>query len=226
MAITGQVLVNRALIALGELAPGETPNSSNSQAALDRLNAIIDNASIQEEMATSAVIGTQTTTAFVDNYTLSTRVVKIVSASWNIFDVDGTLSYPMQILNAVEWNAMDMFDKSAYTAKPTKLFYDRGYPNGKIYLVGTPNTSNGIVTYVAWAAQTQFTVLSTSVTLNPGYELYLITELAIQSAPFFPMHPVSPALAEANKQAKNEIRSLNSGLWGKVPVSEGAGVAA
>ncbi len=220
MAISGTQLITYALNLIGELGTGQTFSTSDGTTCLPELNSIIDNASIQEEMATSVVIATQATTGLVDNYTLSTRVVKIVSASWNIFDVDGTLSYPMQILNAVEWNAMDMFDKSAYTAKPTKLFYDRGYPNGKIYLVGTPNTSNGIVTYVAWAAQTQFATVSTSNTLNPGYEEWLKSELAIRIAPIY-KRDISDSLRAMNIEAKGEIRKLNAGLWGVIPTPEG-----
>jgi len=57
----------------------------------------------------------------------------------------------------------------------------------------------------------------------PGYDLYLTTELAIQIAPFF-TRQVPPEVLDANKRAKDEIRTLNSSLWGTVATAQGAGV--
>jgi len=216
VATTAFELIGFAGVALGELSPGELFNTSENNSCLAQLNRIIDNANIQQEMATVATVATVALVNGTQSYALGTRVVKIVSAE--VQQTSGA-TMPLRIANAEEWNKIP--DRDSLSVYPQSLFYDRGFTTGTIYL--SPIPSGGTLTYIAWLGQTTFATVGTSTTLLPGYEAYLVTELAIQIAPFF-SRQVPPELIDNNKKAKDEIRRLNSSLWGTVPTAEGAGV--
>lgn len=216
MAITGTQLITYAMTTLGELSSGEGFNTSEGVACLAKLNQIIDNANIQQEMATSATVATVSLVNGTQSYALGTRVVKIASAE--VQQTSGA-TMPLKIVNAQEWNAI--IDRDSLSAYPQSLFYDRGFTTGTIYL--SPIPTGGTLTYVAWLGQSTFATVGTSNTLLPGYELYLTTELAIQIAPFF-TREVPQSVMVANKEAKDEIRKLNNSLWGGVATVEGGGV--
>lgn len=209
MAITGQQLCNRALELILELTPGETPNVSESGSILIRLNSLIDNWSIQETMATAAVQASIAMVSGTQSYALATRVPKVVSAS--IIMSSGP-TMPVQMVSAKEWNAIE--DRDSLSNQVTKAFYDRGTTTGTIYL--SPKPAAGTLTYVAWAAQSQFATLATSVTLQPGYERALTTSLAVEIAPLYGQ-PISDGLKAALAESMSEIRSLNKTLWDLLP---------
>jgi hypothetical protein len=217
MAITAYDLMQFSGTTLGELSPGEEWNESERTYIRAKLNAIIDNANIQEEMATAATVATVALVNGTQSYALGTRVVKIVSAE--VQQSSGS-TMPLKIVNAQEWNAI--IDRDALSAYPQSLFYDRGFTTGTIYL--SPIPTGGTLTYVAWLGQPTFATSGSSTTLLPGYERYLVTQLAIEIAPFFKSE-VPPSVISANKEAKDEIRKLNASLWGVTPTAEGSGVA-
>lgn len=209
MAITGTQLIQRAMEVLGELSAGETPNTSESNAALIRLNALIDSYNIVDTMATSATTATKALIDGTQSYALSTRVVKIISAE--VQRASGA-TMPLNIVDAVTWGKLP--DRDALSAYPQNLFYDRGYTTGTVYL--SPIPTGGTLTYVCWIGQSTFAALATSNTLLPGYERLLTTALAIELAPIY-QRPVTDELKASYTEAMGEIKRLNQGLWG-VPV--------
>lgn len=218
---TAQVLINDALIALGEMAPGYTANASESAQGLIALNNLIGNWSIQDLMATAAVTATISLTNGTQSYALSTRVTKIVSASV-IMSAGPTLA--LRPLDANEWNQLE--DKDISSNEVKAFFYDRGFPTGTVYVA--PRPLNGLtLTYIAWAAQSTFASLSTNNTLLPGYERALTAALAIEMASFYPARKVSATLANSYEEAMSEIRRLNASLWGMnaAPVGSAAPVS-
>lgn len=206
MAITGTQLIQRAMEVLGELQAGETPNTSESSAALIRLNALIDSYNIVQDMATAATTATQILTNTVQSYALSTRVVKIVSAE---VQQSGGATMPLNIVDAVTWDKLP--DRDSLSPYPQNLFYDRGFTTGTIYL--SPIPTGGTLTYVCWIGQSTFATLGTSNTLLPGYERLLTTALAIELAPIY-QRPVTDELKASYTEAMNEVRNLNKSLWG------------
>lgn len=204
---SGQELINEALVLTGELRPGQTPNVSESNRALIALNQIIDSANIQDTMATSSTQGTVSCVSGTQTYALATRVVKITGAS--IIMAAGP-TMPLKVVQSTEeWNALPDRDSSSNLVKV--LFYDRGFPTGTVYL--SPKPLSGLtVAYNAWLAQPSFASLATPNTLLPGYELWLVAELAIKCCAFYERVP-SDSLKETWSDARAAIRSLNAELW-------------
>jgi len=221
MAISGTALGTRAMELCGELSPGQSFNTSDGVTILSRLNSIIDSWSIQELMAVASVNATITLIAATESYNLSTRVARVVSASVTLPTVSDMV-YPLEILNAKAYNEIQ--DKYAQSVKPAAIFYDGGFATGAIHVLPIPLAA-GTISYTAWAAQTQFASLATSVTLYPGYEEALTAELAVRLCPVYMREP-SQELLDMRKRSMDEVRTLNAQLWGKQPVSEGNEVAA
>ncbi len=212
---SAQELINEALVLTGELRPGQTPNVSESNRALISLNQIIDNANIQDTMATAATQATVSLSSGTQSYALATRLVKIVSASV-IMAAGPTKS--LKIVEAEEWNSIDDRDISSNLVRA--LFYDRGYPTGTVYLAPKPSSSETL-SYLGWLGQSSFASLATTNTLLPGYEEWLVAELAIKCCAFYERTP-SDSLKETWSDARAEIRRLNAQLWNAVPAEVAA----
>lgn len=212
MSVSGQTVINAALQWLNELEDGESANASESANALLFLNRIVDSWNIREDMATSSVDDTVSLTNGQNFATLVTRYVKVVGVT--VLNTQGP-AWACKMLTAKEWQEFD--DKAASSAKTVAAFYDRGFPTGKLHFVPTPLVNMSAV-FTAWAPQASFPDLTTPVTLNPGYELALVTELAIELSPNYEVDP-SSALLKTNVTALGKINELNASLWGAIPNS-------
>ena len=203
----GQSLINAALQWLGEIEDDEAPSTTESDNALAFLNRIIDNWNIREAMATSATIQSVALTSGLNSAVLGTRVSRVVSA--NVTNGAGP-TWPVKVVNAEEWNQIE--DKDSQSQKIETLFYDRGVPTGTIYVAPRPSSSGLTAVMVCWLTQASFATLAQNNTLLPGYELGLVTELAMNLAPNYEVEP-SEALTAAHDNALAEIARLNASLW-------------
>ena len=204
---SAQTLFNAALQWLGELEDDESPNATESANGLSALNRIIDNWNIREEMATSSGLVTVALGSGANSAALGTRVARVVSG--NVSNAAGP-TWPLEILDAKAWNQLE--DKDAQSQMVTKGFYDRGFPTGTLYVSPRPSSSGLTANLIVWLAQSTFATLATVNTLLPGYELGLVTELAIDLSPNYEVEP-SPALMQAHDLAMAEIVKLNASLW-------------
>lgn len=215
---TAQSLFNDAMKELNILDAGESPSSVQSDDGLIRLNALIDSWNQVELMATAATIGTQATVANTQTYALATRYARIVAASHILPSGGGTM--PIQVLDWMKFNQIPDRDISGNWIR--FLAYDRGGTTGTIWVSPKP-LGVGTVQFVAWAAQTQFASLATSLTLLPGWQRALTAALAVEIAPLYSREP-DKALLASKAEAIAELRQLNSTLMGDMaatPVAAG-----
>lgn len=227
--ITGGALINLAVEQLNRLFPGENLSSSEQADLLVMLNNIIDSASVDRLMANSASINTFSLTPGVASYSIGpaqawnmTRPSAIEAASVEP-TINGTASgFPIRVMSAQEFFAIP--DRGSTTAFVRGLFYDRGYPTGTVQLGPTPN--GGVIQIVTWAALGTFPDLVTTQTLNPGYQMWLILELAVTAAGAIFGKTPDTSLVQSWQNARSVLRQLNAEILGPEPPAGIVGAAA
>jgi hypothetical protein len=223
--ITGQQAINQALTLLAVLQPGETPNTSESNDALLVLNNISDNWAIQRLQNISSLRTSFNLTAATQAYAIGagqavniTRPAAIEAASF--IDSNGA-SFPLKQLNVAEWNQIVDRDVQAHIVKA--FFYDRQYPNGNIYF--TPIPPGGACIMWTWTPSTpQWSSLSDSETLDPGYQRAIIAALALELVPQYAVPAANVAqVQQSYQESMAALRQLNAELLGPEPPSLPAG---
>jgi hypothetical protein len=121
-------LIKSALRFIGVLASGEEPSDAELDDGLVVLNQMILNWSAQGLPIYQITRATQTLNGAA-TYTLSTRPVKIKAAS---VIVTSGVNTPMLVANPLQWAE---YAEKGYTADRSEiLFYEDGYPLGKIHV--------------------------------------------------------------------------------------------
>ena len=228
-SITGGALINLAVEQLNRLFPGENLSSSEQTDLLSMLNNIIDTASVDRLMANSAGVQTFSLTNAVNSYTIgtaqtwnTTRPAAIEAASVIVSANSIQTGFPIKVMSASEF--MGFPDRGSSSAFVRGLFYDRGYPTGTVYLAPAP--TGGSIQIVTWAGMTPFPDLTTAQTLNPGYQLWLIQELAVAAAAAIYGKVPDNALVQAWQNARATLRQLNAEILGPEPPAGIVGAAA
>ena len=126
--MTGQKIVDAALLDLGEIAAGHNPTAEESTDGLNKLNRIIRNWNA-EALMIPAVSRAEVTLTGAASYNLSTRALKIRSAS----DIVATdVNWPLNIVDQAGWAAY--VDKAGAADFGEVLHYEDGYPLGKVHI--------------------------------------------------------------------------------------------
>ncbi len=221
MALTGQQFINEILLALGVYDPGETPNSTESDAALILINELIDNWNSQQLMAIADLESTFALVANTRSYTIGTgatfniaRPAKVVAASFTVLNGP---TLPVQVLTAKQWQELPDRDISGNWVR--FLFYDRGFPDGaataRIRVSPAPLTA-GSLNISTWAAtMSAAQTLGGTITFPPGYQRALKAAAAKAIASSWSI-PFPAELASEYTESMSELRRLNAELWGDI----------
>lgn len=229
MAVNLTTVLTQALQYLGILASGETASTDEKNDGLASANLLLDNWSSDRLMAISELINSFATAASTQSYTIGAaqtwnmaRPVAIIAAAAKLTSSGGAAYVtPIKVVSAVEWTAIP--DRNSTTLVPTALYYDRGFPFGKVYLSQVP-AETGAVEITAWVALTQFADLTTAITFAPGYQLAFTLALAMLIAPQYNVTPTGD-LMEQYKAAMATVRQLNASLVGPEPQVVGTSAA-
>ena len=205
---TAQTVINRALRLIGALDPEESPTANETANGLEALNALIDSWRNDRLLVWSITTVTKTLTAGDGTYTIgngadinTTRPVKIVGA----YVTDGGIDYPIDIVPESSYRAIS--DKATESSYPELLYYDPAVANGTIYLYPVPTGAN-VLTLSVWAPISTLASAGTSITLPPGYERALSSNLAIEIAPEF-QKAVSQEVAKMARESLAAIKKAN-----------------
>lgn len=213
MANTAQDLINTALRKIGAIAAGDTPAAGETADALSDLNGLIDSLNadrlyIYEIAAASyALTGAQSYTIGPAGAFNAVRPQSIEDA--NIVDLTNPaqpVRTPLRIVEADDWASISVL--AVPTPIPEVLFYQPGYPLGKIWLYGIPNTANQLE---LWTRQllTAFASAGSAVSFPPGYYELLWSELAIRVAPDYGRE-VPQSVIKIAQDARLRVESANS----------------
>lgn len=205
---TAQTLIDRALRLCGALASGESPSAQETADSLIALNSMVDSWQTDRLAIYAVQDVTKTLTVSDGSYTIgssgdinTTRPVKIVSA----YITENGSDYPLEIIDQRAYDGLTA--KTVTSSLPEYLYYAPAYPIGTIKLWPVPSAAN-VLTLQVWTPVQSFATAGTSVSLPPGYERALTTNLAIELAPEFGK-AISQEVAKAAQESKAAIKRMN-----------------
>ena len=203
---TPQTIINRALAPL--LESGESPTATESSDALTALNQLLDSWQNERLMIYSYQTEQITMDGSSSSYTIgpsgdlvTTRPVEIMSA----YMITGTTSLPVGILNKEEYDSIT--DKTSTSDMAEYLYYEPVMPDGIIYLWPVVSSTN--VLYLNTRVPlTQFSSLSETVSLPPGYLRALSLNLRVEVSDDY-NRPISASLARQAMLSKRSLTLAN-----------------
>lgn len=181
--MTGRDAVTAALRKIGAVAPGESPAASEASEGLSELNRMLGSWSndgllihaITSEAALTLTPGDATYTLGTSG-DITTRPQKILYAIIR----DGSVDHTVDVVSLDEFARISQ--KSTQSPYPRALYDDGGYPRRTITLYPVPSTANSLVLYTR-RALTSISTLDTDVSLPPGYDDAIVSNLALRLAP-------------------------------------------
>ena len=206
-------LCQSALEDLGVLGAGETMASGDLATCFKSLNHLMD-AWASERLTIYTITRTTWTIASGDGtYTVGLLGDVVVArpdfiTHVNYLDTSVSPNLELQLANYTD----DAWSRVAYktltSTLPTRWYYNPTYPLGTLDLWPVPTSSTLTGVLYAPAAMAQFAATSTTVALPPGYERFIIKNLAMEVAGKFGAIP-SPTIAEAARKSKADIKRAN-----------------
>lgn len=197
---------------IGAIAAGETPTSSEASDALETMNAMLDSWSIEGLMLYAREIEEFTLTAGQASRTMgtggnfsTTRPIKIEQAAIRTTDTD-PIDYPLKIATLEEWARIA--SKSSDSSIPHTIFVENTVTYVTIYFYPVPTVAYKFLVY-SWKPLATIATLDTSVTLPPGYDRALVSNLAIELAPEYGK-AVPAEIAKIASESKESIKITNS----------------
>lgn len=211
---TAQSLIQTALELLGVYAPGEVLSASDSSRGLQVLNAMMDQWSNDSlfcyailEQQCPLVVGQNQYTVGPGGNVNGPRPIKVIEGPVAAYIMDGNQNrYPVQVIPRDRWNAIGLLTNTSNI--PDTIFYDPQYPLGIINVFPTPNQGNTLF-FDSYLQLSDFALLTTSMSLPPGYESAIYHNLAIALKPFFKDAQIDPLIIELASQAKASIKRSN-----------------
>ncbi len=205
-----QAFINSVLLELGVLSQGESPNASESAAALVKLNQILGSWDAIRLNCFAINRSTYPLTSGTASYTIGSgatfnanRPMGIRSA--NILSASGGYRFPLEIVPPERWS--QIVEPSQQANIPRVMYYDNAYPQARIWVHPIPNTTPTLELFT-WEQLTQIASLATTIDLPPGYELALRYILAIELASSYG-RPIVEPLATNGANALAAIRAVN-----------------
>ena len=201
---------------LGIYAPGETVTDADAERGLVVLNYLMDGwadeylyvyktipttIDLVVDQAAYAIGSTGATTIVQE------RPARISMGPGAATATIATVDSPVNVVSSVEWNMIEAIASGSGT--PDTLFYDPLYPNGILNLAPVPDAL-GTLVFQAWYPIQRFNTLSDpDVTLAPGCDETIKTNLAVRLKPYFSEAVLNPAITAGAITSKQNLRHTN-----------------
>jgi hypothetical protein len=214
--VTAQDLITAALKRIAVVGGGQTPSAEDSADALLRLNALLDSFATERLFIPSITRTTWTMVSGTAAYTVGSggtvnvaRPVYVQDVRFQDTSQSPTLEMGLDLLTDQDY--ANIPQKSATSTYPTSYYYNptftgTGLATLTFWPVPTSSTLQGVL--YAPATLTQIAALSTTLTLQPGYQWFLQEQLAVLLAPEFGI-AASGELRESAREAKANIKRAN-----------------
>lgn len=181
---TVETIINRALRLNGSIASGEGGSPEELADGLVSLNTMLkswdsDRLTVYAKRRDVVNLsnGTQTYTVGIGGALNIPRPVSLLSVA--AVSSSG-LALPMELIGAEDWGAI--VEKTVSGTMPRKLYNNNAYPLATFYIWPVPSGVPQLDIY-AWIQLTQFVAISDAFDFPPGYELAIVSNLAMQIAP-------------------------------------------
>jgi hypothetical protein len=233
LSVLSQILYPAFRIAGITLAPQRTQSQSQIADAFACLNSLLDSWLTQRLLVYEV-------TRVVENVNVGQGSYEIGpgASDWNvplperiefagliqIFPDEPTeppTELPLGILNALDWASVAV--KSLTGSTPQKLWYQRGYPIGTVWLWPVPQIANQIALYL-WNQIAQFVTPEDTVTLPMGYLRALQYNLAVEldARPWTVKVPMAPNAYNIARESLAWVKTNNRPEMDLIMRCEGA----
>ncbi len=233
-------LITRAMRLLGAINIGDVPTAPEQQDALLALNAMVDAWATERLMMFTSGRNIYNLAQGQQVYQIgplgpdwiAPRPEYVDAAGLLLVNSDPTqvIEVPLEVLRTdKEWARIRA--KGIPSQLPTKLYYDRGFStgvgnlgSGNVAFWPVPTFANQIALYTPTIVS-QFTGLTQTISLPPGYARCLPYCLAIEMAPEFDREPseVVVAVAMSSKDSLKRANLQLDTLRTDLPRGEGGG---
>lgn len=214
MAVTARDIIQDAMEKLGVYAPGETMNAADAKRGLIVLNDMLESWS-NESLSCYTILEQSTIlTPGVSQYTIGagatldmTRPIRLITGPGAAYmQDDNGNNYGMDVVPRDQWNLLGT--RQITSDVPDTLFYDPQFPWGVLNFYPIP-----IIGWTAfWDSYLQLSdvsTLETPISLPPGYNLALKSNLCLFLQPYFTNAQVSVLLLKQASDAKGNIKRAN-----------------
>ena len=206
-------LCQSALEDLGVLGAGETMEAGDLQTCFKSLNQLMDQWAAERLMIYTITRTTWTISANDGTYSVGltgdiavARPEFITHVNFVDTNVTPNLEYQLYPFTDDDWSRVAL--KTLTSTLPTNWYYNPTYPLGNLELWPVPTSSTLTGALYAAAATAQFAATSTTVALPPGYERFIVKNLAVEVAAKFGAVP-SPGIIQAATDAKRVLKVSN-----------------
>ena len=209
-------LVTRGMFDLGLLQEGEVPTPNQAADGLSALNDWIDGLT-PDTLTIYAVTRTTWTITSATSYTVGTggdiSIARPVNpeAIENIGYINNNFPTPVEVQlgPCLTEDAYALIPIKTYsTLYPTNFYYSPTWPLGTLIPWPTPSSSGLQGVLYTRTAITEFTALTQTVSVPPGYRRFFRTNLALELAPVFAAQP-SPVLVRNAQESKQAVKTAN-----------------
>lgn len=208
-------IITDALVKIRVYSEGESIADVDAERCLTVANDMLDSWSNESltcfailEQSTTLQVGISAYTIGVGGMLNMTRPLRLIGGPGMAYILDPSGNkYPVNVVPQDQWNLIGNIAQ-VNSNVPDTLFYDPQFPLGILNFFPTPN----IGWQAFWDSYLQLTdlaVLSSSVSLPPGYVKALKDCLAVEIWPYFKDGEVSPSIAQFAAQSKGNIKRTN-----------------
>lgn len=216
--VTALNVIDDALKEIGVLAAHETATGQDATDGQRKLNQLIDELASERLIIYTITRTTWTIASGTGQYDVATggdvNIVRPVflqddAVKFQDTSLSPTTEFDLGKLTEVDWQRISQ--KTQTATYPAHWYYNPVYPTATLDLwpVPTSSTLQGVI--YAPTAVTEFSALTDSVSLPPGYQRMLIKNLALELAPSY-RAPVDPLLLRQASEAKSRIKEMNTRL--------------
>lgn len=215
MATVNDIVV-AALKEIGVLAAGETATAEDASDALASLNRLLDQWAAERLQIYTVTRTTWTIAANDGQYSVGAsadvnvaRPVFIDHVHFVDTSTDPDTESALQPLTEDAWARIEQ--KALTATLPQAWYYNPTFPTGTLSLWPVPTSATLLGALYAPQAVVAFSVLTSSVSLPPGYERMLVKHLALELLPSYEKQP-NPVLLEAARESRAVVKAANKRL--------------
>lgn len=210
---TARDYVETALREIGVLARTEAADPDDATQGLLRLNRFIDRLATEKLTIYTITRTTWTIVASTGQYTVGsggdvniTRPVWVERINYADTSQDPDYEYPLRRLTENEWQRLTL--KGLTSTLPDSYYYNDTFPLATVdfWPIPTEGDLEGVIYHSE--ALSQIANLSSTITLPPGYEEMLISNLAILLCPMYGKDP-HPVLVDTARRSMGDIKRAN-----------------
>jgi len=220
MANTVADLITEAMLDLNAIAPAETITTAEQTDAFMRLNQMLATWSNEQAMVYKVYHQSFALTAALATYTVGTAGSMVSTADpvriTGAAGVSGNFRSPCKLLSFDQFEAQVNDGQSTTAILPSVVAADNAYPSINIKVWPTPSAGGNLLLDY-WAALTAFSAVSDVISMPPGYENAIQSNLALLLYPQYGTRTTDNRLASIAamaKSSKDAIIAKNAAIFG------------